>query len=89
MGGLAPARPRPQRGEWANHSLFPTELGEQRVKIGANNKSNFELHNVGLPITKTTTKLRATIQNIDQVEAALNGTKWIQELDLPVLEGGE
>ena len=57
--------------------------------IGANNKSNFELRNVGLPITKTTTKLRATIQNIDQVEAALNGTKWIQELDLPVLEGGE
>ena len=52
--------------------------------IGAHNTS--ELHSVGLQ--KTRSKLRDLIQNVGEVETALSGTKWLQELELPVLDDG-
>ena len=53
--------------------------------IGAHNKS--ELHSAG--IQKTTSKLRDLIQNVGEVETALSGTKWLQELELPIFDGGD
>ena len=52
--------------------------------IGAHNTS--ELPSVG--VHKTSSKLRDLIQNVGEVETALSGTKWLQELELPVLDGG-
>ena len=36
---------------------------------------------------KATSKLRDLIQNVGEVETALSGTKWLQELELPVFDG--
>ena len=66
-----------------------TEMARIFNFIGANNRSNFELHDVGLPLNKSTATLRTTIHNVDQVETALQGTKWIEELDLPLFDGGD
>ena len=36
---------------------------------------------------QATSRLRDLIQNVGEVETALSGTKWLQELELPVFDG--
>jgi hypothetical protein len=62
-----------------------TELAHIFEFIGATNQTNYDLHEVGKPFRRSEmAKLRHTIENVAEVEEAVKGTKWAQELDQPV-----
>jgi hypothetical protein len=62
-----------------------SQLGHLFEFIGATNKSNYDLHEIGRPYRKAeSAKLRHTIENIVEVEEAIKGTKWAHELDQPM-----